>query len=135
MTCLLITIDTEGSQKVVVDGRIRHLDYAGTIERPVQLLLEMAAASGLRLTFFVPLGELLPDYPEVANLIEQILTHGHDIQVHRHLPFPKASESQIVDWLGEEVRLFERYTGYRPIAIRAGGDGAATAAAGTCPTS
>ena len=118
---LLITIDTEASRKVIVDGRMRHLDYTAAIEEPVLLLLKVGATSGLHFTFFLPLGELLPDYPQVMNLGEQILNQGHDVQAHRHMPFPKLSESQIIDSLSNEVELFNRYTGHRPHAIRAGG--------------
>ena len=120
MVYLLVTIDTE-SQKVRVENRLRHVDYVGSIVEQVHLLLDLGDRFGLKYTFFLPLGELLPDYPEVVDLLEQILSRGHDVQAHRHLPFPKATEAQIVEWLGDEVRLFERYAGYRPIAIRAGG--------------
>lgn len=120
MVYLLVTIDTE-SQKVRIENRLRHVDYTGSIEEPVRLLLDLGDSIGLKYSFFLPLGELLPDYPQVVDLLEQILLRGHDIQAHLHLPFPRATETQIADWLGEEVRLFGRYAGYQPIAIRAGG--------------
>lgn len=121
MASLVITIDTESNKKVRVGDRLRHVDYVGAIDAPIRLLLDIARRSALRYTFFLPLGELLPDYPEVVELVELILIAGHDIQAHRHLPFPIATLHQIIDWLSQEVELFERYTGYRPIAIRAGG--------------
>jgi len=118
---IVISIDTESNTKIRIGQRLHHMAYDDDIRIPVQLLIDVARRTGLKYTFFLPLGELIEDYPQVIDLCESILNEGHDIQVHRHLPFPTAARDQIIEWLSEEVSLFRKYLGFHPRAIRAGG--------------
>lgn len=119
MIRLAVTVDVRGAIQLV-DGKVHHLDYERSLHRPCVHLAQVAERYGLRITFFVPLGELLDDYPQVIGLLSS-LAQKHDCQALVHLPVPLLERGAIVGSLVEEASLHERYLGRRPKAIRAGG--------------
>jgi len=116
---LAVTVDVQGAIQVV-DGKVHHLDYEQSLEMPCLHLSQIAERYGLRITFLVPLGELLDDHPQVIRLLSS-LAEKHDCQALVHLPVPLMKREAIVKRLVEEASLHERYLGRPPKAIRAGG--------------
>jgi len=116
---LAVTVDVGGAIEVI-DGKVHHLGYEQSLHTPCLLLSQIAERYGLKITFFVPLGELLEDYPEVIRLLSR-LAEKHDCQALVHLPVTLMKREAIVDRLVEEASLHERYLDRPPKAIRAGG--------------
>lgn len=119
MTKILITIDVESS-KVVRDGEMHHLHYKEDIEKPCKKIIRIADKYGAKITFMLPLSEILLDHKEIIGLMD-LMSENHEIQVHLHRPIPLLSEKELTEILRSEVDLIEEFTGTKPVAIRAGG--------------
>lgn len=119
MIRLAVTIDVQGAIQVI-EGKVHHVDYEQSVHIPCFHLAQIAERYGLKITFFVPLGELLDDHPQVISLLSS-LTAKHDCQALVHLAVPLMKEEEIVQRLLEEKSIHERYLGRPPKAIRAGG--------------
>jgi ribosomal protein S10 len=122
MTKILITIDVESS-KVVRDGEMHHLHYNEDIEKPCQKIIRIADKYGAKITFMLPLSEILSDHKEIIGLMD-LMSGNHDIQVYLHRPIPLLTEKELTEILKSdrnEVDLIEEFTGIKPVAIRAGG--------------
>lgn len=119
MIRLAVTVDVRGAIQVV-DGKVHHLDYEHSLQMPCLHLAQIAERYGLKITFFIPLRELLDDHPQVIKLFSS-LAEKHDCQALVHLPVPLMKGEAIVQRLVEEASLHERYLGRPPKAIRAGG--------------
>ncbi len=120
MPDILLTIDVE-SEKKVEDGVLHHLDYLNDIQKPVTRLLQLSRKYSLRYVFFLPFGEIYPDFPQVVALARQMLDGGHQLGLHLHLPFNRMPVEDIVQRLREEIALFQQHLAYRPTCARAGG--------------
>jgi len=116
---LASTVDVRGVIQVI-DGRAHHLDYERSLEMPCMHLAQIADRYGLRITFLMPLSELIDDHPQVVSLLSS-LAERHDCQALVHLPVPIMSNKAIVQRLNEEAYLHKKYLGRLPKAIRAGG--------------
>ena len=119
MTKMLITIDVESS-KEVRDGKMHHLHYREDIEKPCKRIIRIADKYGAKITFMLPLSEILLDHKDITKLIH-LMSGNHDIQVHLHRPIPLLTEKELTEILKNEVDLIEEFTGIKPVAIRAGG--------------
>jgi len=119
MTKMLITIDVESS-KEVRDGVMHHLHYKEDIERPCKRIIKIADKYGAKVTFMVPLSEILVDHKAILELMD-LMINNHDIQVHLHRPTPLLSEKELTGILKAEADLVNELTGHKPVAIRAGG--------------
>lgn len=119
MTRMLITIDVESS-KEVRNGKMHHLYYKEDIENPCKKIVRIADKYGAKITFMLPLSEILPDHKEIIGLMD-LMSGNHDIQVHLHRPIPLLTEKELTEILKNEVDLIEEFTGIKPVAIRAGG--------------
>jgi Polysaccharide deacetylase len=142
---LLFTIDTEGSilrqrnpdPKRVVDELILG-DYGTGAPGGIRLHMDLLEQYGFRGCFFV---DVLLEYQfgqeALERVIEAIASRGHEIQLHvhdHHLAWSNDPELQALSrgMLGKKedqfrrlmelsVNLFEKRTGSRPLAYRAGG--------------
>ena len=61
-------IDVESS-KVVRDGEMHHLHYKEDIEKPCKKIIRIADKYGAKITFMLPLSEILLDHKEIIGLI------------------------------------------------------------------
>ena len=120
MIKFLITVDAE-SRKRVEDGKLHHLNYKDDVEFSCKRIMDIADIYGAKITLFLPIGELIADYPDVIKLVDDIMKRGHDIQAHLHSPLPLMTKDEICENLRREIELIEQYAGRRPVAIRAGG--------------
>ncbi|WP_028575395.1 hypothetical protein [Desulfonatronovibrio hydrogenovorans] len=147
---VLITIDTEhsiggafrdpslkpvGNDKRIF-GRINGKEYG------IPLIIDIADDFDIRLTFFV---EVLNKHyfgeAETCQVCEYILARGHDVQLHLHPVFLSFRDNnpvpgkkpdnmyaytfeEQVEILGYGKELLSSYTGYEPVAFRAGNYGA-----------
>lgn len=119
MTKILITIDVE-SRKEVRDGKMHHLHYKEDIETPCKRIIRIADIYGAKVTFMMPLSEILVDHKKIAELLN-LMNINHDVQVHLHRPIPLLTEKELTEILRNEVDMIEEFTWLKPVAIRAGG--------------
>ena len=99
---------------------MHNLHYKEDIERPCKRIIKIADKYGAKVTFMMPLSEILADHKAILELMN-LMTKNHDIQVHLHRPTPLLSEKELTGILKNEVDMIEELTGQKPVAIRAGG--------------
>ncbi len=152
MVALYVTIDTEyesgftarhgaGSRAANFDRAIRGATPAGDVGIFHQM--DVFDRHGLKAVFFVdPMPALLWGTGAIADVVEPILTRGHDVQLHLHTewlaiagdanPLGVSRGPNLKHYtFDEQCRLLELATGLlmdagapRPIAFRAGNYGA-----------
>jgi len=120
MVKILVTIDVE-SVKNVRDGKVYHLYYREDIERPCKKIIQIANKYQAKITFMVPVNEIIVRNKELSDLMKLMIANKHDIQTHIHCPTPLLDEKTLVNLLESEVEMVEEIVGVRPIGIRAGG--------------
>ena len=94
MTAVYITIDTEYSSALARPGQAVSLDEnftrsirGGDGDRAVGILHQMRVMNthGIRATFFVdPMPALVYGEEAVRRVVEPVLEHGHEVQLHIH---------------------------------------------------
>jgi hypothetical protein len=109
-----ITVDAESTKQLRGDVVV-HLEVQRNVERPLNWL----AALGIPLTVFLPLSELALTWPGAAETAGD-LAHGHDVGVHRHLPFGSLTAVEVAESLAHEAALVAEATGRRAVSVRAG---------------
>ena len=152
MVALYVTIDTEyepgftakhgaGSRAANFDRAIRGATPAGDVGIFHQM--DVFDRQGLKAVFFVdPMPALLWGTGAIADVVEPILTRGHDVQLHLHTewlaiagdanPLGVSRGPNLKDYsFDEQCRLLELATDVlmdagapRPVAFRAGNYGA-----------
>lgn len=125
----LINVDTEAHRgKNPVDDLIYGKVCGG--EYGINKIMEICEKYNVRATFFVDFAEVNSwGYDKIKNVCQDILTRGHDIQLHIHpehfgdwnrQEFSQYSYEEQKSMIGYGVAQYEKIVGQKPIAFRAG---------------
>jgi len=149
MTQVLVTVDTELSALLHQRGASARANFDSSIlgrmargDVGIAWQMDMLDRHGLRGIFFIdPLPALVLGEAVIADIVELVLSRGHDVQLHAHTEWLEwADQSPVGDRRGRDIADFNladqialldygltvlmRAGAPRPVAFRAGNYGA-----------